>query len=231
MSMRGEREEAMGLEQRVAEGAFTLDDWAERTLSTTRMHEGPVVAVDHDRVRLPDGRESLRELVRHSGGACILPLYADGTVSVVSQYRKAFERLTVELPAGKLEYGEEPLNCALRELQEECGARALEHWSLGTALPSPGYCGERLYLFAALAEAVGPAEPDPGEFLLHSREPLEEMIARAARAELEDAKSVIALLRLSEQIRREADGDWRAWLEVRFARLAAETEGGARDGD
>lgn len=204
------------LEEAVARGESRFEDWSEVTLESRRPFEGRVFAVDVETVRLPDGSHARRELLRHSGGAAILPLHEDGTVTLVRQYRKVFERLMTEMPAGKLESGEDPADCALRELGEEVGCRALRFWPLGTALPSPGYCGERLWLYGALAESDGVPRPDRGEFLTRLRLPFDEALRLAVTGGIEDAKTLLAILRQAEKMR--ATGmTGHDWVQAAFA--------------
>ncbi|MDI9497829.1 MAG: NUDIX hydrolase [Bacillota bacterium] len=208
--------ESAALEVAVARGESRLEDWSEVTIESHRPFEGRVFAVDVDTVRLPDGSLARRELLRHSGGAAVLPLHEDGTVTLVRQYRKVFERLMTEMPAGKLESGEDPADCARRELGEEVGCRALSFWSLGTALPSPGYCGERLWLFAALAEEDGEPKPDRGEFLTHLRLPFDEALGLAVTGGIEDAKTLLAILRQAEKMRGTGMTSLE-WVQAAFA--------------
>ncbi|MDI9468599.1 MAG: NUDIX hydrolase [Bacillota bacterium] len=204
------------LEEAVARGESRLEDWSEVTLTTERPFEGRVFAVDVETVRLPDGSHGRRELLRHSGGAAVLPLHEDGTVTLVRQYRKVFERLMLEMPAGKLEPGEDPAECARRELGEEVGCLALDFWALGTALPSPGYCGERLWLFAALAESGGEPRPDRGEFLMRLRLPFDEVLRRAVAGEIEDAKTLLAVFYQAQRIQSTGMTS-HDWIRAAFA--------------
>ena len=96
-------------------------DMTEKTLDSCRVFDGKLLHLDVDTVALPDGRTSIREVTRHPGGVCVLPLHADGTVSVVRQFRYPYAEVVTELPAGKLEPGEDPFDAVRRELSEETG--------------------------------------------------------------------------------------------------------------
>lgn len=177
---------------------------------------GRVFSVEIHAVTLPNGHVSRREIVRHDGGACILALDASFNVAMVHQYRKAFDTDLIEIPAGKLEPGEDPLSCAKRELAEETGLTANIFEHLTTLYPSPGYSSEILTIFAASGLTKGIAQPDEGEFVLFEMIPLGDLLERVDRGEIRDAKTMIALLaaerRLkndpawARKIRGEADG-------------------------
>ena len=170
-------------------------DLTERTVSHTRPYEGILVRVDVDRVELPNGRTAPREVVRHAGGVAVLPLNEDGTVTVVRQYRYPFGQELVEIPAGKLEAGEQPRAGALRELGEEVGAVPGELVELGCIYPSPGFCDEVLYLYLARKLTYGACHPDEDEFLQLERIPLEQLTQQVMDGTVRDAKTVAAVLK------------------------------------
>ena len=120
----------------------------EKTLSSEKIFDGRILHVRRDTIELPDGSRGYREVVDHHGGVCVLALDDENRVLMVSQYRYPYEKVLREIPAGKLEYGEDPTQAAIRELKEETGAVAGDFRSLGELYPSPGYCGEviRMYL-------------------------------------------------------------------------------------
>ena len=120
----------------------------EKTLSSEKIFDGRILHVRRDTVLLPNGHQSTREVVDHPGGVCVLALDDQERVLVVSQFRYPYGEVLRELPAGKLEYGEDPAQAAIRELREETGAVAGTFQPLGELYPSPGYCGEiiRMYL-------------------------------------------------------------------------------------
>ena len=120
----------------------------ETTLSSEKIFDGRILHIRRDTVRLPDGSDATREVVDHPGGVCVLALDDENRALLVSQFRYPYKEVVREVPAGKLEYGEDPREAAIRELAEETGATAGEFRSLGELYPSPGYCGEiiRMYL-------------------------------------------------------------------------------------
>src|SRR5262245_12271767 len=167
---------------------------AER-LGTREIFRGRTFRVDVDRVRLPNGREMDVELVHHRGAAAAVPLLDDGSVLLVRQYRYATGGWLLEIPAGKLDPGESPETCASRETEEETGYRPRKLQPLGWIWTTPGFADERIWLF--LATELEPARQALGddEVLSVERMPLAEAVEKAARGEITDSKSVVALLR------------------------------------
>jgi ADP-ribose pyrophosphatase len=168
-------------------------------LESRRLHTGKIFDVVAERLRLPSGLEQDLEIVAHPGAVCIAPLLEDGRLLLVRQYRHAAGDWLLEVPAGRLEAGEDPLTAARRELEEETGHRA-GRWTERTAfLPAPGFCSERITLFEARELAAvegGGREADPDEEI--------ELVRRTPREVLEggevrDAKTLLAaaLLALS----------------------------------
>ena len=178
-------------------------DYTETTLEREELYRGRIIEVHRDRVRLSDGSTSVREVVEHNGGVGVLPIDAEGRVCCVRQYRYAFGEHVLEMPAGKLEAGEDPLECAKRELGEETGYTAGRYVDLGRAYPSPGYCHEILYLYLALDLEPGPAHLDAGEFLDVERHSLDELAEMAMDNRLHDAKTVIAVLKAKRYLEQE----------------------------
>ena len=170
-------------------------DLKERTLSVKEIFQGKVFKVHVDEVELPDGRISKREVVNHPGGVCIVAEDAEGRFLFVRQYRYPCGRVMLELPAGKLEQGEDPLACAKRELREETGALSEHFIYLGKVFGSPGFCDEAIHLYYTKIERIGATQPDEGEFLELQAIPAEKAIQMAAEGEIEDGKTVAALFR------------------------------------
>jgi len=169
--------------------------FTEKTIDRKTIFEGRVFTVHLDTVELQDGKIARRELVRHNGGACIVALDDQNRTYLVHQFRKPFEQMLLEVPAGKLEIGEDPMACAARELTEETGWIANQIVSLGKMYPTPGYCGEILYLFLGLDLVQGVARLDEGEYLDVVEMPFSEALAMIDRGDLPDAKTQMALIK------------------------------------
>ena len=166
----------------------------EERISGERVYEGVIVNVRMDQARLVDGRVTRREVVEHPGGVCVLPVDGEGNALCVRQYRYPMGEHLLEAPAGKLEWGEEPLACAVRELSEETGCTAGRLIPLGKYYTSPGYSTECLHLYLALDLERGEAHLDEGEFLDVVRMPLSQLYDMTARGEIRDGKTAIAVL-------------------------------------
>jgi len=166
----------------------------ERTLHTERIYQGRLVGLRVDTVELPSGRNTKREIVEHGGVAAIVAIDSENNVLLVRQYRKAVEKMLLEIPAGGMEPGEDALVCARRELEEETGFSA-ERWEeLGFFYTSPGFCTEQMHLY--LATELRPAEnaADDDENIELVRVPLTTAPELIASGEVCDAKSIAGLL-------------------------------------
>ena len=171
-------------------------DFTEKTVESNLRFKGRVFTVLEDKIELPGGHHASRELIRHPGGVCVAALTAENELIFVRQFRYPYAKVLLELPAGKLERGEEPLHCAIRELREETGAAADTVESLGQIYPSPGYTDEILHLFLATGLHYGDAQPDEDEFLTCERIPLADAAEMTLRGEICDAKTAVAVLKL-----------------------------------
>ena len=171
-------------------------DLTEKMVSSETIFQGKIIKVTLDQARLPDGSLAAREVVYHPGGVAVLALDGDGCVLTVTQYRYPFGRTLLEIPAGKLDSpDEDPYEAGLRELREETGAVPDVFLPLGRLLPSPGCFGETLHLFLARGLKMEEQHLDPDEFLNVERVPFDEMVHRCVNSEIEDAKTVAAVLR------------------------------------
>lgn len=167
----------------------------EKTLSSETKFQGAIVGLRVDRIQLPDGRSATREVVSHPGGVAVVPYHDDGTVTLVRQFRYPFGRVITELPAGKLERGEDHRLAGLRELEEETGLTAGTFTYMGALLASPGFSDEVLHMYLATDLRQGPRHPDPDEFLDLERIPFSRLMDQVMSGELQDAKTVAALLK------------------------------------
>lgn len=170
-------------------------DYTETLYRHINGYNGLITSTTLDRVVLNNGEHSLREVVEHPGGVTILPIDKDGYVYCVRQFRYPIGEHLLEVPAGKLEKGETPLECAVRELSEETGISADEYIYLGKIFPSPGYCKETLHIYLARELHFGKAHPDKNEFLDVSKIHIDELFRLAMENEIPDAKTVIAILK------------------------------------
>ena len=170
-------------------------DLTEKKLSREDKYHGHIVSVHVDTVLLPNGNTSIREVVDHVDGVAVLAMDDENNVLTVTQYRYVFEKNLLELPAGKLDPGEDPVTGALRELKEETGAVPDEFRSLGRIIPAPGCYGEVLHLFLARGLHMEAQNLDPDEFLNVDRIPFDELYHRCVNGDIEDGKTVAAVLR------------------------------------
>lgn len=170
-------------------------DFEEKQLSSECVYNGKIMTVCRDEVELSTGKKSFREVVHHSGGVVILALKDDCTVLMVKQFRYPLKQELLELPAGKLEKGEDPDLAAARELEEETGYRAQNWKSLGYIFTSAGYSTEKLYLYlASELEYVG-EHPDDGEILKTLEFNINDIYEMIKTGEINDAKTLCAILR------------------------------------
>ena len=170
-------------------------DLTEKCLESREIYKGRILRLRVDTVALPNGKTSLREIVEHPGGVGILALDENGCVPLVTQYRYAFSRTLLEIPAGKREPGEEPFTTARRELKEEVGATAAEWQPLGEIIASPGCYDEVLHLYLARDLVQKQQHLDEDEFLNVVTMPFEELTRQVMEGTVIDAKTVAAVLK------------------------------------
>lgn len=172
-------------------------EFAEKTLNVKTIFEGRIINVHVDDIELPDGSKSIREVVEHSGGVCVAPLTDEGELLMVRQFRYPFSRELLEVPAGKLEKGEDPLSAGVRELEEECGVVADKIISLGEIYPTVAYCSEIIRMFAATGLHKTHQHLDEGEFLGVERVKFDDALNMVMQGEIRDAKTVAAILKIA----------------------------------
>jgi ADP-ribose pyrophosphatase len=166
---------------------FTLID-------SKRIFSGSVFDVDRDRLLDRNGTELVREVVRHPGGAGGLPLFEDGRVSLVRQYRHPARTEILEIPAGRMEIGESPADCAAREIEDEIGFRPGRVEKLAEFYSTPGFCQEKLFVYLATELRMTEQRLDHDEDVRVVTLPLDEAVRMAESGEIEDSKTIIALL-------------------------------------
>ena len=167
----------------------------EKKKSGKTVYDGRIIKVDVDTVELPNGKEALREVVRHNGGVALLPITEDNEIIFVKQFRYPYEEELLEIPAGKLEVGENPYEAGVRELREETGAVATDISSLGVMYPTSGYCAEKIYLYSATGLSFFEQDLDEDEFLNVVKIPYDKAMEMIINGEIKDGKTQIAVLK------------------------------------
>ena len=173
----------------------------EEQLSGEEKFSGHVVALRVDQARIGDGSVREREVVEHPGGVSVAVLTDEDEVLMVRQFRYAQQEGLLELPAGKLERGEDPFNAMRREQREETGTVSEHYVSLGVCYPTPAYDTEKIYLWAGRVSGWGEQELDDGELLEVERVPLAEAEQMVLRNEIADAKTQIGILKAAALVR------------------------------
>ena len=176
----------------------------EKTLSSNTLYEGKIIELRVDEVELPNGERSKRELIKHPGAVAIIALTDDNKLVLVEQFRKALERTIIEIPAGKIEQGEDPAQTAIRELEEETGYKANEFVYIQSFATSPGFADEiiHLYLGTSLQKVENPAPGDEDEFIGLLECSIEEVEAMLKDGRIYDAKTAYAVLYVKELLRK-----------------------------
>lgn len=167
----------------------------EKQLSSKIIHEGKIITVTEDIVELENGCEAVREVVHHSGGVCVLALTDENEIIFVNQFRYPFEDVLLEIPAGKLNASEDPLECGKRELKEETGVAAAEYIFLGEMYPTTAYLTERIHIYLARGLDFSSQNLDEDEFLDVVRIPFEKAVEMIINNEIPDAKTQVAILK------------------------------------
>lgn len=172
----------------------------EKTLSSEQKFDGKVVKLFVDQAELENGEKVIREVIKHPGGVCILPLDEDNNVLMVRQFRYPSHKVLLEIPAGKMEYGEDHRECGLRELKEETGCTCDEFTYLGNLIPTPAYDTEVIHMYLARGLHSGEQKLDADEFLDVEKIPLDKAVEMVMNNEIADAKTQIALLKTKQML-------------------------------
>jgi ADP-ribose pyrophosphatase len=164
------------------------------------IYKGKVLDIHLETAELPNGRTVDLEIIRHPGGACILPLYKNGDILMIRQYRHAAGGIIWEIPAGRIDYGENPLNCAVRELEEEGGVRAGKIEKLGDFFTTPGFCTELLHIYLATDLIPCGQRLEADEYLELERVPFDKAVDMVYKGDIKDSKTIIAIIMAKNRI-------------------------------
>lgn len=168
----------------------------EKTIDSKEIYKGKIFTVTTDTVELPDGTSASRDIILHNGGVGVIAITTDGKIPMVRQYRKGIESVSLEIPAGKLEKGEDPAECGKRELKEETGYSAKTLNLLLKFAPTPAYCSEIIYIYIANGLSHTGQHLDEDEFLNVEYYTLKELHQMVTAGEITDAKTIIAIMTL-----------------------------------
>jgi ADP-ribose pyrophosphatase len=172
------------------------------TINELLLYEGKIFDVSRVTVRLPDGRAADRDLVIHSGASAVIPVLDDGRILFVRQYRESVGAEILEIPAGRLDQGEDPVECARRELEEETGCRAAGIRKLTQFFPVVGYSTEVIHLFVAEGLSAGAAQTDEDEFVTAEAVSLGDALRMVDEGKIADGKTILAILLYEREISR-----------------------------
>ena len=173
----------------------------EKTLSQDYKYNGRIINLRVDEAELENGKTALREVVEHHGGVCVAALDEDGRLLMVRQFRYPYGEVLLEIPAGKLEKGEDPLECGKRELEEETGYVAEKFTDLGKLYPTPAYVTEVIHMYYAENLMKTAQHLDADEFLSVEHVPLADAVEMVMNGEIRDSKTQVAILKLKELIK------------------------------
>lgn len=181
-----------------------MKKFEERTVASETLFNGKIIELRVDEVELPDGKRAKRELIKHPGAVAIIAITEEGKIVLVEQFRKALERSIIEIPAGKIEPGEEPEKTAIRELEEETGYRANKFSYLQSFATSPGFADEiiHLYLATSLEKVENPAAGDDDEFINLQECSVAEAEEMMKDGRIYDAKTAFAVLYTKELLKK-----------------------------
>ena len=172
----------------------------EKTISSDLIYEGPIFTITHDKAELENSKTAVRDVLHHNGGVCVIPITENNEIFLVKQFRYPFQTATREVPAGKLEKGEDHGECGRRELLEETGYTCSEYIYLGEMLPTPAYNTEITYMYLAKGLTFSSQSLDPDEFLDVERIPLSEAVKQVMDGTIRDGKTQIAVLKAARML-------------------------------
>ncbi|SFT34254.1 ADP-ribose pyrophosphatase [Selenomonas sp. GACV-9] len=178
------------------------EELVEKKLHSEAIFDGTLLHVRRDTVQLPNGNQATREFIEHPGASSVIPVFPNGDIILVKQYRYPIGRITLEVPAGKLDApDEDPLYCAKRELSEETGYEAAHFEKLTTIATTVGFSNEYIHMYMAEGLTPGAQHPDEDEFINVVRLPLDEAVTMVLDGRIYDAKSAASILMLERRLR------------------------------
>ncbi len=178
-------------------------NYEEKTIAKKQIYDGKIIKVDLLTVTLPDGKEAAREIISHPGASVVIPISDSGELYMVRQYRKPIEKESLEIPAGKLDEGEDPKKCAERELEEETGLNAEKVDHILSMHSTPGFSNEVLHMYVARGLKEGEAHADEDEFISCEKYPVNDLIDMVLKHEITDSKTIIGILLADKIIKGE----------------------------
>ena len=173
----------------------------EKKLASKQIFDGVVVKLYVDDVELPNGSKAIREIVRHPGAVCVIPVDEQGNVIMMKQFRYPFSEILLEIPAGKLEPNEDPYEAVKRELEEESGVVADKIDYIGTMYTTVAILDERIHMYLATGLTYKEAHPDEGEFLEVVKIPLAQLVDMVMEGKIPDSKTQIAILKAEKLLK------------------------------
>jgi ADP-ribose pyrophosphatase len=176
-------------------------EFTEKTIESEYIYNGKILNLRRDKVKIPGGRESYREIVEHNGGGAILAINEKKEIIMVRQFRKPFEEVLLEIPAGKLEKDENPLDCGIRELEEETGFKAKHMELMNVIYPSPGFSDEKLYIYFCDEMEKTSTNYDEDEIIQIEYIPYDRAVDMIYKKEIADAKSITGILMAGKYIK------------------------------
>ncbi len=174
-------------------------DYNEKTIAQQSIYKGKIIDVELLTVTLPDGKQATRDIVRHPGASAVVALNENGEMFMVRQFRKPLEAVSLEIPAGKLDRGEDPLDCARRELKEETGLSAESLIHVVSVHSTPGFSDEVLHIYAATHLSEGDSCADEDEFISSEKYTVQQLLYMILEGKITDAKSIIGVF-IAEKI-------------------------------